>query len=110
MNPPTPDMSQEASTRPSATRPFTLWGGSAAGSSGLAALEARLLTRRQMLRRMCAGFGMVGLGALLGPQSPLAAAGRRPHFTPRAKRGIFLFLNGRPAHGGTFDPQARLRK
>ena len=79
MNPPTPDLSQEASTRPSATRPFTLREGSAADSSGLAALEARHLTRRQMLRRMCAGFGMVGLGALLGPQSLLAAAGACGH-------------------------------
>src|SRR2546430_9435053 len=30
-----------------------------------------LLTRRQMLQRMCAGFGMVGLAGLLGPESLL---------------------------------------
>src|SRR3989442_8758360 len=71
--------------------------------------SSSLLTRRQMLRRMCAGFGMLGLSGLLGPQavfgaSPLPA----PHFKPRAKRIIFLFMNGGPSHVDTFDPKPAL--
>ena len=70
-----------------------------------------LLNRRQMLRRMCAGFGFVGLGGLLGPQALFAdSAMRAPHFTPRARRAIFLFLNGGPSHIDTFDPKPELRK
>jgi hypothetical protein len=69
------------------------------------------LTRREMLRRMCGGFGMVGLAGLLGPQALFAAAAPRgPHFKPRAKRVIFLFLNGGPSHIDTFDPKPKLRE
>src|SRR6185369_1840147 len=68
------------------------------------------LNRRQMLRSMCAGFGLVGLGGLLAPPALFAgSATRAPHFTPRAKRVIFLFLNGGPSHIDTFDPKPELR-
>ena len=70
---------------------------------------APALTRRQMLSRLCAGFGMVGLAGLLGPQM-FAATTRGPHFAPRAKRVIFLFLNGGPSHVDTFDPKPALKK
>jgi hypothetical protein len=71
--------------------------------------NAGLLTRRAMLRRMCGGFGMVGLAGLLGPQMLFAAnPARGPHFKPRAKRVIFLFLNGGPSHIDTFDPKPKL--
>src|SRR5213596_3481843 len=71
-------------------------------------LNTSLLNRRQMLQRMCAGFGLVGFGGL---QAIFAAgATRAPHFTPRAKRVIFLFLNGGPSHIDTFDPKPALRK
>jgi len=68
-----------------------------------------LLSRRQMLGRMCAGFGMVGLAGLLGPQSLFAAA-PSPHVRQRAKRAIFLFLNGGPSHVDTFDPKPALKQ
>src|SRR5215213_5488329 len=72
-------------------------------------------TRRDMLRRTCAGFGMVGLAGLLGNPSLFAAPspavrGPAPHFTPRAKRVIFLFMNGGPSHVDTFDPKPALAK
>jgi hypothetical protein len=71
--------------------------------------NAGLLTRRAMLRRMCGGFGMVGLAGLLGPQMLFAANPTRgPHFKPKAKRVIFLFLNGGPSHIDTFDPKPKL--
>ncbi len=67
------------------------------------------ISRRDMLRRMCAGFGVVGLAGLIGPQSLFAAAARQPHFTPRARRIIFLFMNGGPSHVDTFDPKPALK-
>ncbi len=69
-----------------------------------------LWSRREMLQRMCTGFGVVGLAGLLGPEALAAAsAERRPHFAPRAKRVIFLFLNGGPSHVDTFDPKPALK-
>ena len=74
-------------------------------------LTTPLLTRRQMLHRMCAGFGMVGLSGLLDPKFLFASGdSRMPHFAPRAKRVIFLFLNGGPSHVDTFDPKPALQK
>jgi len=68
------------------------------------------MSRREMLQRMCTGFGMVGLAGLLGPQTLLANAAPNPQIRPRAKRAIFLFLNGGPSHVDTFDPKPALQK
>jgi len=69
------------------------------------------LNRRQMLRRMAAGFGMLGFAGLLGPRSIFGAnALNAPHLKPRAKRVIFLFMNGGPSHVDTFDPKPALQK
>src|SRR5207302_6194024 len=40
--------------------------------------------------------------------NPLAP--KAPHFPPRAKRVIFLFMNGGPSHVDTFDPKPSLEK
>jgi hypothetical protein len=67
------------------------------------------LGRRALLRQSAAGFGFLGLRALLGaeqPAGPLDA--KSPHFTPRAKRVIFLFMHGGPSSIDTFDPKPRL--
>src|SRR5207247_6886062 len=70
-----------------------------------------ILNRRQMLRRMCAGFGLVGLGGLLDPRVMFGSgANGAPHFAPRAKPVIFLFLNGGPSHVDTFDPKPALQE
>ena len=69
------------------------------------------INRRDMLKRMCAGFGMVGLAGMLPSIASAAGAPMRvAHFAPRAKRMIFLFLNGGPSHLDTFDPKPALRK
>src|SRR5262245_9338103 len=74
-------------------------------------LPSPLLSRRQMLQRTCAGFGLVGLAGLLDMPTLLAAGSvRAPHFAPRARRVIFLFLNGGPSHVDTFDPKPALKK
>ena len=62
-----------------------------------------------MLGRMCAGFGLLGFASVLGSRSALASdSAPLPHFTPRAKRVVFLFLNGGPSHLDTFDPKPAL--
>ncbi len=86
---------------------------------------ALTLTRRRWLSRMGTGFGTLGLAGvlndagLLSNGSALAAASqaaesplapKAPHFAPRAKRVIFLFMNGGPSHVDTFDPKPSLEK
>src|SRR5215212_2384745 len=66
------------------------------------------MTRRDMLRRMAGGFGLIGLAGLLGPQVLMANSTRAPHFKPRARRVIFLFMKGGPSHVDTFDPKPLL--
>ena len=62
-----------------------------------------------MLGRMCAGFGLLGLANLLGSRALFASDSTRlPHFAPRAKRVVFLFMNGGPSHIDTFDPKPAL--
>src|ERR687887_465590 len=74
-------------------------------------LPALRLSRRQLLTRLAGGFGFVGLAGLLGPGAAGAAnASRGPQFRPRAKRVIFLFMNGGPSHVDTFDPKPALLK
>ncbi|MDB6038575.1 MAG: Sulfatase, partial [Verrucomicrobiales bacterium] len=59
---------------------------------------------------MCSGFGMVSLAGLLGPRVLADNSATVPHFAPRAKRVIFLFMNGGPSHMDTFDPKPKLRE
>ena len=72
-----------------------------------------LLSRRQLLRGASCGFGSLALTALLAERartedSPLAV--KSPHFTPRAKRVIFLYLLGGPSQVDLFDYKPRLAK
>ena len=75
------------------------------------------LSRRAMLRHSAVGFGSLALASLLqdqpaaaekAPANPLAP--RPPHFPPRAKRIIFLFMKGGPSHVDTFDPKPLLTR
>ncbi len=70
--------------------------------------SSRFLTRREMLGKMCAGFGLLGLASVA--QAAGLSSPRLPHFAPRAKRLVFLFLNGGPSHVDTFDPKPSLAK
>ena len=65
------------------------------------------LTRRAALQRLSAGFGAIGLAGMMGGQ---AGAAVRQQVTPKAKRVIFLFMNGGPSHIDTFDPKPALKK
>jgi hypothetical protein len=65
------------------------------------------LTRREALQKLGNGFGALGLAGALS-DSDLLGATTQPHFTPRAKRVIFLMMNGGPSHVDTFDPKPAL--
>jgi uncharacterized protein (DUF1501 family) len=74
-------------------------------------LPAFGLRRRDFLNRFGLGLGGIALGHLLNPSSALAAntgpdlgiLGGKLHFTPKAKRVIYLFMSGGPSQLETFD-------
>ena len=67
--------------------------------------NALQVSRRHFLHQAACGFGGVALAAMLGEES---RAGSAPHFAPRAKRVIFLFMHGGVSHVDTFDPKPKL--
>ena len=70
-------------------------------------------SRREMLCRCANGFGGLALAYLLADKTASAAnplAPRSPHFTPKAKSVIFLFMDGGPSQIDTFDPKPRLNR
>ena len=76
------------------------------------------ISRRDMLFSAGGGIGGVALASLLSEQRLLgappatAALGnqRKPHFQPKAKSVISLFMTGGVSHIDTFDPKPALRK
>jgi hypothetical protein len=79
----------------------------------------RPLSRREVLCKIGGGIGGLGLATVMSdagllsgaPQAgsnPLAP--RAPHFPARAKRLIFLFMNGGPSHVDTFDFKPELAR
>ena len=67
-----------------------------------------MTTRREMLKQSALGFGSLALTSLLQAENPLAA--KRPHFRPRAKRVIFLFMKGGPSQLDTFEHKPLLQR
>ncbi|WP_395719006.1 DUF1501 domain-containing protein [Prosthecobacter sp.] len=65
-------------------------------------------SRRHLLSASSAGFGMLALRGLFGAESPLVT--KRTHFPARAKRVIFLFMQGGPSQVDTFDFKPALTK
>src|SRR5437016_8656011 len=70
------------------------------------------LPRRTLLRQSAAGFGLLGLRALMAAESaPVSLlAPKEPHFAPKAKRIIFLMMHGVPSSLDSFDPKPRLER
>jgi hypothetical protein len=72
------------------------------------------VTRRWFFRECGVGLGAIALGNLLAPNArasqtnPLAV--KQPHYTPKAKRVIFLFMAGAPSHLELFDYKPQLAK
>lgn len=68
-----------------------------------------LPSRRQALKSLASGFGYLAFAGLAheaaakSTSSDGALAPKAPHHPPRAKRIIFLCMNGGPSHVDTFD-------
>lgn len=65
------------------------------------------MTRRQMLSTVGNGFGALALAGL-SRANPVAP--RSTHFPAKAKRVVYLYLNGGPSQVDTFDPKPALTK
>jgi hypothetical protein len=77
------------------------------------------LSRRSILRRATLGFGSIALADLLARRSladalqspaPNPLRARPPHFAPRAKRVIYLFLDGGLSHVDSYDYKPLLQR
>src|SRR5881396_1112105 len=73
------------------------------------------ISRRWFLEQCGVGLGSMALGQLLaeagfasGSDDPLGV--KHPHFAPKAKRVIFLFMAGAPSHLELFDYKPQLAK
>lgn len=73
------------------------------------------VTRRSFLSNTGLGLGSLALAGILAddagaspPNNPLMP--HAPHFAPKAKRVIQLFMNGGPSHVDTFDYKPELAK
>lgn len=78
-------------------------------------------SRREFLAKSAHGFGALALGSLLqsetsrafasdstASQNPLAP--KPPHFAPKAKSVIYLYMTGGPSQVDTFDPKPELKR
>lgn len=71
-------------------------------------------SRRNFLRHSGHGCGALALTEFLSGGPPCAAekpgsSTKQPHFEPRAKSVIFLFMEGGPSHLDLFDPKPALK-
>ena len=83
-----------------------------------------MTSRREFLQRFGSGFGLLGLASLLERQGLLSSPRRWPpsdlslnplaprpaHFPAKAKRVIWLFMNGGPSQVDTWDYKPELEK
>ncbi len=78
----------------------------------------RYRSRRDFLFRSCGGISGLGLAYLLNQDGLLGAdvcaspstGAKKPHFEPRAKAVISLFMSGGVSHLDTFDPKPALSR
>lgn len=73
------------------------------------------MSRRALLRGGGSGLGAMALAAMLAEDAQAAkvhdpTVARKPHHTPKAKRVIFLFMEGAPSHIDLFDPKPKLNE
>jgi hypothetical protein len=68
-------------------------------------------SRREFLLRASSGLGGIPLAAMLAQaESKNSLAEKKPHFEPKAKRVIFLFMVGGPSQMDLFDRKPALEK
>ncbi|MEM7392560.1 MAG: DUF1501 domain-containing protein, partial [Verrucomicrobiota bacterium] len=66
-------------------------------------------SRREFLTRCGMGMGALALGSVVDADGSSFEV-KKPHFVPKAKRVIHLFMNGGPSHVDTFDPKPELTR
>jgi len=67
-------------------------------------------SRRDFLQRSSLGFGWLALAGLSARWAGAELPGSTVHFPPRAKRVIFLFMDGGVSHVDSYDPKPELTK
>jgi hypothetical protein len=82
--------------------------------------QAIHFTRRDFFTTTASGLGMLGLASMLQSEGLLAAATpganadpllpKPPHFAPKAKSCIFIFMEGAPSQLDLFDPKPKLNE
>ncbi len=73
----------------------------------------RFLSRRQALQEAALGFGGLALNSMMAlgaEQKIYNLQARKPHFAPKAKNVIFIYVGGGPSTIDMFDPKPVLRK
>jgi hypothetical protein len=75
------------------------------------------LTRRDFFTSSASGLGLLALSSMLQRDGLLAAAAssdplapKAPHFAPKAKNCIFIFMEGAPSQIDLFDPKPKLNE
>ncbi len=63
-----------------------------------------------MLQSCAMGFGGLAFSALSNDMKASPLSPKKPHFTPRAKNVIFLYMDGGPSHVDIFDYKPALEK
>ncbi|MEX2673292.1 MAG: DUF1501 domain-containing protein [Phycisphaeraceae bacterium] len=85
----------------------------------MSSADRNMLSRRRLLLQSAMGMGAVSLGAKYPlvqrawagePTMAHPLAPKSPHFMPRAKRVIMLFMTGGVSHVDSFDPKPELNK
>ncbi|HZO54616.1 MAG TPA: DUF1501 domain-containing protein [Bryobacteraceae bacterium] len=69
-----------------------------------------MINRRWFIRECPIGMGALALNHLLRAATGDPTAPKQPHFTPKAKRVVFLFMAGAPSHLEMFDYKPQLEK
>src|SRR5690349_16476783 len=82
----------------------------------------RFLSRREMLQDVAVGFGAMALNSIIQTERAYGAESsmmkervfdlkpKQPHFAPRAKNVIFIYIGGGPSTIDMFDPKPALVK
>jgi len=68
------------------------------------------MTRRSLLGGGARGLGALALGGMLGGRAAAGGAGGLPHFAPKAKRVVWMFMAGGPSHIDLVDYKPAHRK
>lgn len=69
-----------------------------------------LISRRQALQWSATGFGYLAFNALQQQTQAANVTHPAPHFEPKVKRVIFMFMEGGPSHVDSFDYKPALSK